>query len=192
MDNYKFIIIGGIIIIIIVGFYFIKNFNKQDIQPTTAGGTVGGGTSVTTTSPFIGCFSDSTNAFNGKSFFNKSVGYKTVKDCNDAARNANVTFFGMSYWQSSDPNKGNDGTANCLWATPDRSLTLIDATAFQGAPGGNKNNAPNCPANGPFTKECISQDQTKGCVSIPDNKKSTAPPGGKLGGGWINAIYNTY
>jgi hypothetical protein len=54
------------------------------------------------------------------------------------------------------------------------------------------NNAPSCTVNGRFDSTCISQDTTNGCVSIPDSLKSTAPDGGKLGGGWINAIYKTY
>jgi hypothetical protein len=100
----------------------------------------------------------------------------------------------MSYWQGSgydSTGKKNIGKANCVWASDNLDFTKL--TSYTGAPGGptGKNNAIGCltaPYDGTsFTNECISLDTVNACAvnlgpDVPENH-------GKLGGGWINAIY---
>ena len=142
--------------------------------------------SCTALPEFQGCYSSQNN--NGTNVQTPiSKGSMKVSGCNQAARNAQVPYFGMSYWQGSDPNNSgtNTGFANCV--LPNAGATFDSVTNYTGAPGGNANNAPSCTGGPLFTKDCISLDTNKACVK---NMDQDAPPG-SLGGAWINAIYKT-
>jgi len=162
----------------------------------SAANTAAGSAANTVTNPtgpsFLGCYSSAKNAYNGNRIATDfEYGKTNVTDCNAAAKKAGKNYFGMSYWQGSgydSTGKKNIGKANCVWASD--NLDLAKLTSYTGAPGGSKNNAPGCPENGPFTNECISNDTVNACAV---NLGPDVPPNsGKLGGGWINALYKTF
>jgi hypothetical protein len=158
----------------------------------------------------VGCYSDQDAG--GKSGLTPSnMGIKSVQQCNELAKttrivngvtinalNKPIPYFGMSYWQGAGYNSQglNKGLANCVLpnqGTDDTDSKVFNrVTSYTQAPGGSGNNANKClpdpeSTTTTYTHTCIEADTINACAV---NTDASAPPG-KLGGGWINAIYKT-
>lgn len=146
-----------------------------DVQPTVQ-------IQMPTGPKYLGCYSE-----NPTRMLDVNNGFKTINQCNTAAKAAGKSYFGMQFWQGGGVSNGkNMGLAECRWSSSNAPLGKLQG--YNGAPGGGAGNAPKC-TNNTFNTDCISNDTLFAC---PINVGSDGPADGHLGGPWVNALYNVY